>query len=53
MVAIFLGFAAFKEDLGVLVDDEVVWTVANPIGFLPNDPFDAWLGASGSSGWWR
>ena len=44
MVAIFLGFTAFVEDLGVLVDDEKVWTVANPIGFLPNDMFDASLG---------
>ena len=44
MVAIFLGFTAFAQDLGVLVDDELVWTVANPIGFLPNDLFDAWLG---------
>ena len=44
MVAIFLGFTAFVEDLGVLVEDELVWTVANPIGFLPNDLFDSWLG---------
>ena len=46
MVAIFLGFAALKQDLGVLVDDEIVWTVANPIGFLPNDMFDVWLGSA-------
>ena len=44
MVAIFLGFTAFAQDLGVLVEDEQVWTVANPIGFLPNDLFDASLG---------
>ena len=44
MVAIFLGFTAFAQDLGVLVDDEKVWTVANPIGFLPNDLFDAVAG---------
>ena len=44
MVTIFLGFTAFAQDLGVLVDDEKVWTVANPIGFLANDMFDASLG---------
>ncbi len=44
MVAIFLGFTAFAQELGVLVEDEKVWTVANPIGFLPNDMFDASLG---------
>ena len=44
MTAIFLGFAALKQDLGVLVDDEIAWTVANPIGFLPNDMFEASLG---------
>ena len=44
MTAIFLGFAAFKQDLGVLVDDKIVWTVENPIGFMPNDMFDARLG---------
>ena len=44
MVAIFLGFTAFAQDLGVLVEDEIVWTVANPIGFLPNDLFDCVAG---------
>ena len=45
MIAVFLGFAAFKQDLIVLVDDAPVWTVPNPIGFLPNDLFDAALGS--------
>ena len=44
MAAIFLGFTAFAQDLGVLVNDEIVWTVENPIGFLPNDMFDALAG---------
>jgi len=48
MVAVFLGFTAFEQDLHLFVDDEVVWTVANPIGFLPNEMLDAWLG-----GLWR
>ena len=52
MVAVFLGFTAFAQSLGVLVDDEPVWTVPNPIGFLPNDLFDAALGTSGGSGCW-
>jgi hypothetical protein len=43
MVAIFLGFTALEQDLRVLVDDEVAWTIANPIGVLPNDMFDEWL----------
>jgi hypothetical protein len=44
MLAVFLAFAAFKADLGVLVNDEIVWVVANPIGFVPNDLFEASLG---------
>jgi hypothetical protein len=44
MVAIFLGFCAFKQTLGVFLNDETVWTVANPIGFLANDMFDRSLG---------
>ena len=44
MIAVFLGFAAFRLDLNLLVNDAPVWTVPNPIGFLPNDLFDAALG---------
>ena len=45
MVAVFLGFTAFKQSLNVLVNDISVWTVPNPIGFLPNNLFDAALGS--------
>ncbi len=44
MIAVFLGFAAFKQSLSVLVNDVPAWTVPNPIGFLRNDLFDAGLG---------
>ncbi len=44
MIAVFLGFTAFRQDLNLLVDDAPVWTVPNPIGFLSNDLFDAALG---------
>jgi hypothetical protein len=44
MVAVFLGFAAFRRSLSVLVNDAPVWTVPNPIGFLPNELFDSELG---------
>ena len=46
MVSIFLGFTAFAEDLGVLVEDERAWTIPNPIGFLPNSMFDDSLGVA-------
>ena len=46
MVSIFLGFTAFAQDLGVLVEDERAWTIANPIGFLPNSMFDDSLGVA-------
>ena len=45
MIAAFLGFAAFKQSLSVLVNDVPAWTVPNPIGFLRNDLFDAVLGS--------
>ena len=44
MVAVFVGFTAFTQSLNVLVNDISVWTVPNPIGFLPNNLFDAALG---------
>ena len=44
MVAVFVGFTAFRQSLNVLVDDISVWTVPNPIGVLPNNLFDATLG---------
>ena len=50
MVALFLGFSAFVEHLGVLVEDETAWTVPNPIGFVSNDAFDGWVGAAWAIG---
>jgi hypothetical protein len=44
MISIFLGYLAFRQDLNVLVEDEVAWTLPNPLGFLPNDAFDGILG---------
>ena len=44
MISIFLGYLAFRQDLNVLVEDQVAWTLPNPIGFLPNDAFDTYWG---------
>jgi hypothetical protein len=50
MVSILLGYAALKQDLSVLVNDETVWTVANPIGILASDMFEGWLGSAWALG---
>ena len=50
MSAIFIAFTGLAEHLGVLVNDEVVWSVQNPIGFLPNDLFDGWVGSVWQAG---
>jgi hypothetical protein len=36
MLATMIGAVAFSENLQVLVEDEAVWSVPNPIGFLPD-----------------
>src|SRR4051794_806655 len=45
MISIFLRCLAFGQDLHVLVAGQVAGTLPSPIGFLPDDTFDTYLGA--------
>ncbi|CAN5870377.1 hypothetical protein BH23ACT5_BH23ACT5_06590 [soil metagenome] len=40
MVAAMVGLATFPERLQVMVDDDVIWSIANPIGLVPLKFFD-------------
>ncbi|HEY6568945.1 MAG TPA: hypothetical protein VIZ22_01575 [Candidatus Limnocylindrales bacterium] len=50
MVATMLTFAALSQDMGVVIDDEKIWTIANPIGIVPNDLFDSAFGGIWDAG---
>jgi len=38
MIVTFVAMVAFSAELGPLVNDDRVWTVANPVGFILDDP---------------
>jgi len=40
MIATMIGLVAFSRELVVMVDETVVWSVPNPIGFVGEDFFD-------------
>jgi hypothetical protein len=44
MMLTMLVVAAVTDRMGVTVNDEVVWSVANPVGFLSADGFDSQFG---------
>ena len=50
MVTTMLTFAALSQDMGVVIDDERIWTFANPIGIVPNDLFDSAFGGIWDAG---
>jgi uncharacterized membrane protein len=35
MIAVIVGLATFAEEMAIGVDDETLWALPNPIGFLP------------------
>lgn len=41
MMATMLIFAGLKTDLMLIVEDQLLWSVRNPVGVLPNDLFDS------------
>jgi hypothetical protein len=45
MLATMIGAVAFSENLQVTVDEELVWSVPNPIGFLPDAPLEEFFGS--------
>jgi hypothetical protein len=46
MIATMVSMAAFSESMGPIVNDAAVWTVQNPIGFLPEDSMDGLVGVA-------
>ena len=44
MILTMLIFSAFSQQMSVVVDDERIWSVANPIGVWPNSLFESALG---------
>ena len=41
MIGTMLVFAGLKTDLTLVVEDQLLWSVANPVGVLANDLFDS------------
>jgi hypothetical protein len=40
MIATMVGLTTFGSELQVLVEDDALWTIPNPIGWLPMDTYD-------------
>jgi hypothetical protein len=44
MIATMAFMSAFSESMGPFVNDAAIWTVPNPVGFLPEDSMDGVVG---------